>query len=241
MPRAARRVVAGLYYHVLNRGNGRMRIFHKAADYDAFVQVLREALERYSVDLLAWCLMPNHWHLVLRPRRPDALAGFMRWVGVTHVRRHHQHYHSRGGGHLYQGRFKSFPIQDDRHFCTVCRYVESNPLRARLVKRAEAWRWSSLNAGQDPTRRLPIGEWPVARPRDWVEIVNQSLPPQQLNELRQSAQRGRPFGDEGWTMQIARKLGLTNTLRNPGRPPKHQRTEAQSRMKRPQAKREKNQ
>ena len=123
MPRPRRQIIAGGYYHVLNRGNGRMTLFHNDQDFLAFLKVLNEGLERYRVDLLCYCLMSNHWHLVLRPRRVDALADFMRWVGVTHVRRHHEHYHSRGGGHLYQGRFKSFPIQDDRHFLTVCRYV----------------------------------------------------------------------------------------------------------------------
>src|SRR5687768_1791662 len=104
MARPLRRVMTDAYYHVLNRGNGRAELFHKHGDYLAFVQVLIEGLARYPVDLLDWCLMPNHWHLVLRPRgRRDALAGLMRWVGVTHVRRHHEHYQTRGGGHLYQG------------------------------------------------------------------------------------------------------------------------------------------
>ncbi len=97
-------------YHVLNRGNGRMWIFHKAEDFGRFERVLAEGLERYHVDLLTYCLMPNHWHLVVRPKTDDALGRWMGWVSVTHVRRHHERYHSRGGGHLYQGRFKSFPV-----------------------------------------------------------------------------------------------------------------------------------
>jgi putative transposase len=195
-----------------------MTLFHKPADYEAFLKVLREALELYPVDLLCWCLMSNHWHLVLRPKRAGALAGLMRWIGVTHVRRHHQHYHSRGGGHLYQGRFKSFPTQDDKHFRTVCRYVESNPLRATMVKRAENWPWSSLNPA--PQRKLPIGQWPVERPKNWVEQVNESLKPAQLERLRESVQRGRPFGEEQWTAATAKKLGLTSTTRRVGRPAK---------------------
>src|SRR5690349_4700766 len=99
MPRPRRKVVAGGYYHVLNRGNGRARLFHKERDFAAFLAVVAEGLGRYPVDLLCYCLMGNHWHLVLRPRTPAALADLMRWVGVTHVRRHHEHYHTRGGGH----------------------------------------------------------------------------------------------------------------------------------------------
>src|SRR4051794_21209388 len=135
MPRSARAVEAGLTYHVLNRGNGRLHLFRKAEDFEAFGRVLAEGLARYPVDLFTWCLMGNHWHLVLRPRADRALADLMRWVGVTHVRRHHAHHHTSGGGHLYQGRYKSFPVEDDRHFLVLCRYVESNPLRAKLVRR----------------------------------------------------------------------------------------------------------
>ena len=108
MPRTARSTEAGMVYHVLNRGNGRMRIFHKAGDFEAFERVLAEGLQRYPVDLLTYCLMPNHWHLVVRPKTDEALGHWMGWVGVAHLRRYHEHHHSRGGGHLYQGRFKRF-------------------------------------------------------------------------------------------------------------------------------------
>ena len=229
MPRTPRAVRAGGVYHVLNRGNGRAELFHKPADFDAFLRVLAQGLDRYPVDLFAWCLMSNHWHLVLRPRRGGAgggaatLARFMGWVGVTHVRRHHEHHHTRGGGHLYQGRFKSFPLQDDRHFLAVCRYVESNPLRAGIVRRAENWphsslRWSAgLTASQPP---VPLAPWPVDRPPHWLSRVNEPLPDDDLERLRTSVRRGRPFGDDAWTKATAGRLGLTHTLRGPGRPRK---------------------
>ena len=155
MPRTARILRADGYYHVLNRGNGGGRIFHADGDYAAFLRVLAEGLERFGVELLAYCLMPNHWHLVLRPRRDGrALSRLMQWLGVTHARRHHAAHRTRKGGHLYQGRFKCFPVQDDRHFLVLCRYVESNPLRAGLVRRrAENWRWSSLRARRDGRAR----------------------------------------------------------------------------------------
>src|ERR1700721_29868 len=124
MPRPRRKIAADGYYHVLNRGNGKMTLFHKEGDFDAFLKVLAEGLGRYPVELPCYCLMSNHWHLLLKPKSTGGLADLMRWVGVTHVRRHHEHYHSRGGGHLYQGRYKSFPIQDDAHFLTVCQYIE---------------------------------------------------------------------------------------------------------------------
>ena len=129
--------------------------------------------------------MPNHWHLVLRPMEVTALAGFMGWVGVTHVRRHHEHYHRRGGGHLYQGRFKSFPTKNDEHFLTLCRYVEANALRAGLVEKAQDWRWSSLASVPD----VEPGHWPqtermAARPTLGLAATSQRRPPQ--------ANAGRP-------------------------------------------------
>ena len=161
-PRTARAVEGGLIYHVLNRGNGRTRLFRKPADYDAFLVVLAQALARFpGVELLAFCLMPNHWHLVLRPRRAADLARFMSWLCVTHVRRHHQHHGTRGGGHLYQGRFKSFPVQDDPHLLTLLRYVESNAVRARLVRDARRWRWRALCVRHGCHRRRDRGRGPA--------------------------------------------------------------------------------
>ncbi len=207
-----------MVYHVLNRGNGRMRIFHKPGDFEAFERVLAEGLQRYPVELFTYGLMPNHWHLVMRPKSDDSLGRLMSWVGVTHVRRYHEHYHSRGGGHLYQGRFKSFPVAEDDYFLTLCRYVEANALRARLVERAEEWQWSGLWRRTRNESDLPLTEWPVKRSRNWMAWVNRGLNDEQLDGLRTSVQRGRPFGPETWVRQTADRLGLEFTLRGPGRP-----------------------
>lgn len=225
MPRTARAVEAGLIYHVLNRGNGRMRLFHKDADFDAFERVLGEALQRYPVDLLTYCLMSNHWHLVLQPRTDEALGRFMGWLGVTHVRRHHAHYRTRGGGHLYQGRFKSFPIQEESHFLTVCRYVEANAVRAKLVRRAEDWLWGGVFARRHRDKPFTLADWPVDRPRGWLALVDGMLDADNLTALRTCVSRGRPYGDPAWTARTAARLGLQFTLRNPGRPPRQSRNE----------------
>ena len=217
MPRTARAVEADGYYHVLNRGNGRCNLFHKPADFDAFVRILAAGLERYPVELLAWCLMGNHWHLVLRPRADRALGRFVGWVCVTHVRRHHAHYHRTGSGHLYQGRFKSFPIQDDRHFLIACRYVERNPVRANLVARASDWRWSSASGGARPWL-MPRAAWPLPAPGDWDEWVNAPGTKAELQALRRSVVRGAPFGDDRWTKRTAKRLSLESSLRPPHRP-----------------------
>ena len=218
MPRTARAVEAGLIYHVLNRGNGRMRLFRKDGDFAAFEDVLAQGLLRYPVELLTYCLMDNHWHLVLRPGTDDGLARFMAWVGVTHVRRHHAHYRTCGGGHLYQGRFKSFPVQEDGHFLTVCRYVEANALRAGLVARAEDWPWGGLHARRFRGKPLALSDWPVDRPRNWTRRVNVTMEDATIEAMRTSVNRGRPSGDSAWVDHTARRLGLLFTLRKPGRP-----------------------
>jgi putative transposase len=221
MPRTARAIEAGMVYHVLNRGNGRMRLFHKSADYAAFERVLTEGLERYPVDLLTYCVMPNHWHLVVRPSTGESLGRLIGWLCVTHVRRHHEHYHTRGRGHLYQGRFKSFPVAEDHYYVTLCRYVEANPLRAGLVERAEQWRWSGLWRRLNGSGDLPLCKWPVEQPRNWLARVNRQLNDAQVQTIRVCVERGRPLGPETWVRQVANRLGLTFTLRGPGRPRKN--------------------
>jgi putative transposase len=200
-----------------------MRIFHKAEDYAAFERVLAEGLSRYPVDLFTYCLMPNHWHLVVRPRTDGALGRWMGWVGVTHVRRYHEHYHSRGGGHIYQGRFKSFPVAEDEYFLTLCRYVEANSLRAGLVERAQQWLWSGLSHRRQPRADddgLVLCPWPVERPSHWTAKVNARIADAQLEAVRVCVDRGRPLGNPAWIAETAERLGLGFTLRGPGRPRK---------------------
>jgi len=219
MPRLPRIIKANVIYHVLNRGNGKKTIFRKPEDFAAFVKVLSEGLSRYRVDLLCWCLMSNHWHLVLRPRTDAALSEFMRWVSVTHVRRHHVHY-GQASGHLYRGRFRSFPVANDSHFLTLCRYLEANPLRAGMVKRAEDWRWSSLHQRTHRTGDLPLATWPLNRPGNWKQLVNEALAEKDLKQVRQSLERDRPLGSDKWMTSIAKRLGLEPKLRERGRPRK---------------------
>ena len=141
---------------------------------------------------------------------------------ITHASRWQRHYAAAGHGHVYQGRFKSFPVQRDGHSLTVCRYVERNPLRAGLVRRAEKWRWSSLwrrERGTDEQRRI-LCDWPVERPRNWLQLVNESQDDAELGGLRESIARNRPFGSPQWLRSTAAKLGLGSSLRPPHRPPK---------------------
>jgi putative transposase len=222
MPRPLRTAPGGFVYHVLNRANGRHRIFEHDRDYLAFERVLAEVQERVPMRILAWCVMPNHWHLLLWPRQDGDLSSYMRLVTLTHTQRRHAHRASAGTGHLYQGRFKSFVVQHDAHFLAVSRYVEANALRGNLVRRAEDWRWGSLwrrrrgKADQPPH----MDAWPVGVPGDWLAYVNQPVAAVEVDALRHCARRGRPYGDEAWVACMAQQLGLQSTLRPRGRPAK---------------------
>jgi putative transposase len=133
------------------------------------------------------------------------------------VRRYHKHYHS--SGHIWQGRFRAFPIQEDEHLLTVLRYIERNPVRAHLVRRAERWPWSSARHWQEEDGRPSfLTPGPVTRPANWLDWVNQAMTVGELEALRRSVQRGTPFGNSAWVETTAKRLGLEFTLRPRGRP-----------------------
>src|SRR6516165_9516930 len=133
MPRAARAAPGGIVYHVLNRSVGRMHMFRKTPDFEAFERVMVEAHQREPIRILAYCILSNHWHFVVWPERDGQLSDFFRWLAHTHAMRWRVSHRTVGYGHLYQGRFKSFPVQSDGHLLTLLRYVERNPLSAHLV------------------------------------------------------------------------------------------------------------
>lgn len=227
MPRSARIQPGGYVYHVLNRGNARMKIFDDGEDYAAFERVLAETVADVRMRLLAYCLMPNHWHLLLRPFETGDLGQFVHRLTVRHVRRWHAHRDSAGGGHVYQGSYKAFIVGTDAYFLAAARYVERNALRAGLVKRAEDWRWGSLwrwchpEVNDEAPRLSP---WPVNRPRNWVWRVNQPQNDAELAALRRSVRRGQPYGRQAWVDRVAKRLNLQWTMRPRGRPRKRDRS-----------------
>ena len=219
MPRPKRATPGGYCYHVLNRGNAQQEVFHKDADYLAFVRLFDLASARMSMRVVAYCLMPNHFHLVLWPRGDGDLSRWMQWLLTTHVRRYHEHYGTTG--HVWQGRFKAFPIQEDEHLLTVLRYVERNPFRAGLTPRVTGWRWSSLTLHESgESRPAWYHDGPVPRGRDWVQHVAQPQTDAELLALRRSVQRGVPYGSETWQRRTVKKLNLESTVRPRGRPKK---------------------
>jgi len=227
-------------YHVLNRSNGRLPLFERDGDYASFLTALAEAHERTAMRTIGYCVMPNHWHLLLWPRGDGDLSDFMRWLTVTHTQRWHAAHGTTGSGHVYQGRFKSFPVQSRRvgreqqamgwlaggnPVLSVLRYVERNALRAGLVRRVEAWRWGSLSqrlagVGVDENRP-PLIDPPGGLPMDWVALVNRPQTDEELAAMDRSIQRGSPLGGQAWIGRTATELGLESTLRPRGRPRKN--------------------
>lgn len=173
MPRRPRFAAGGLAYHVLNRRAGRLPLFEKPADYAAFEKILAEAQAQTKIRIAAYCLMPNHWHLLFWPRQDGELSEVLRWITVTHTQRWHVHHHTSGTGPVYQGRFK-----------------------------LTTW----------------LSAWPVERPRDWIARVNRPQTASELESLRVSVQRGRPFGEEDWARRMTKRFGMEATLRPRGRP-----------------------
>ena len=220
MPRTARASVGNICYHVINRGNARATVFHKRDDYLRFTEMMHQACQRLPLRVVCWCLMPNHFHLVLWPHEDGDLSRWMQWLMTCHVRRYHRHYNS--SGHIWQGRFKAFPIQESSHYLTVLRYVESNPLRAAMVRRTEQWEWSSLNALINLEHYPLLSVGPIERPDNWLSIVNQLQTEEELHAIHNCINRGSPFGDNPWIKRTATRLGLQSTINPRGRPSKNQ-------------------
>ena len=212
--------VGDVVYHVLNRANGRAQIFHTDTEYQHFESLLLEGVALIGMRILAYCIMPNHWHLVLYPHKDGDMSEFMRWVTTTHVRQRRTQTKSVGAGHLYQGTYKSFPIEADQHLLTVIRYVEQNPLRAKLVTQAEQWQWSSLYRRQRNNKedQKLLSILPTELPENYLESVNTVLSESVLIDVRHSLTKGTPYGGDIWTDEMVDKYNLGSTIRGPGRP-----------------------
>ena len=222
MPRMNRIAIGDTIYHVINRANGRATIFKSAEDYTHFESLLEEAKELLDMRILAYCIMPNHWHLVLYPRNDGDMSEFMRWLTTTHVRQYRVASESIGGGHLYQGTYKSFPVEKSAYLSTLIRYVEQNPLRAKLVKRAEDWKYSSLYRRMKGTAKQKklLTKLPIELPHQYVKEVNTISDEETLLKIRNSVQRGTPYGKDRWVEKFVSAHQMESTVRVPGRPRK---------------------
>ena len=219
MPRYRRVSPTGYAQHVLNRANDRKLLFPQVDDYLGFLSLMRIAAEQHPIDLFNYALMPTHFHFVVRANEEGALSEYMRMLLGAHVKQHHRRHGTMGRGHLYQGRFKNFIIADDRHLLTVMRYVEANPLRAGLVRRAEDWPWSSASPhARRHLHRPALADWPVVRPAGWLDFVNGVIDEEELERVRTSLIRGRPLADPEWQIPGPLADDLRHTLNPTHRP-----------------------
>jgi putative transposase len=213
MPRVARIQTAGTYFHILNRANSKLKIFRKQIDYEEFIQLIIESLEKYKIDIYAYILMPTHWHIICSAQVDGEISRWMAWLQMMHTRSWHRRYKTIGRGHFYQGRYKSFIIQEDVYFLQVCRYVERNALRAGLVLKAEDWKWSSLF----PENKVKISNWPISKPKNYLGFVNENITNLELESIRESIVKNKPYGEIKWVKQVAKINNIEQSLRKPGR------------------------
>jgi REP-associated tyrosine transposase len=221
VPRVRRLTKANYVYHVLNRGAKRGLLFANASDYCAFERLLGEAAKRVPIRILAYCLMPNHWHLLLWPLQDGDLSRYVKWLTTTHACRWVRDRECIGNGAVYQSRFKSIPIEKDSHLLWTWRYVERNAMRAELVSRAEDWPWSSLRKRMDTPRERWLDHGPVPLPPNWAEIVNVPQTNAEIERFRKRVKEGKPFGHDEWlpgetvrgrpSLRKTKKEGLTPT------------------------------
>lgn len=222
MGRPQRTDVGGYVYHVLNRANARTTIFNTEKEYQSFEQILFDAIEKFKMRLVAYTLMPNHFHLVLYPRYEGEIKKFMHWLTLTHTQRWHVIHKSIGTGHLYQGRYKSFLVEADSYLWTLLAYVERNPLRANLVKYLKDWKWSSYykRINGTPLQKKLLATDSITWPDNYEELLTLNEEKGKLEVIRNSINRGKPYGSSSWTGKILKKFGLEITERKRGRPKK---------------------
>jgi putative transposase len=220
MPRRSRNSAGGYIYHVANWSESGEPVFPSAFEYRQFESILGEMQERVNIRLLAYCLLPDRWQLLLWPRKDGDLSEFMRLLCVTQVQRLRSSQGTVGVGRLYKSRFKSFPVQNGTPLLSVCRYVEALALRAKKTRKAENWKWCSLWRRLHGSGDIALAQWPVARPKNWTALLNRPFDVNELAALDHSLLRDTPYGDPRWQKATAARLGLESTMRPRGRPRK---------------------
>jgi REP-associated tyrosine transposase len=195
MARRNRYAAAGTVFHVINRGNDKRVIFRKDTDYQWFRQILREAARRHRVALYAYCQMPNHFHLLVRPETDETLSAYMQWVTGRYACDFRAVTNTVGHGHVFQRRFWNAPVDTEEYFRSVHRYIEGNPVRAGLVADAQAWPWSSFSDRKHDELGL-LSPLPFPLPSDWRALVNLDQRADVVAGIRRdiTPRRGRPPG-----------------------------------------------
>ena len=216
MTRPRRLIFAGTVYHVLNRGNERAQIFHNSNDYKGFISLMEAVAVKVPVRVVGFNVMPNHVHLLVWSQADDDISCYMHRLTGTHALQCRLRDGTTGTGHVYQDRFKCFPVQTDAYYYNCLKYVEDNARRSGLIQRSELWPWSSLYERTNGGKILSPGPLPL--PEHWVDIVNAGQTAAELDELRTCARAGRPYGADDWVARAAAQHEIENKLKPRGRP-----------------------
>ncbi len=220
MSRIARAVAVGVPHHVTQRGNNGQDVFFVDQDRGAYLRLLKDHAERFGMTVYGYCLMTNHVHLIVVPHNEQALA---KAVGRTHYdyTRYINRLHARSG-HLWQNRFFSCPL-DDEHYWSAMRYIERNPVRATMVRRAWRYAWSSADAhvtGNDTSELLDLSEWRSKKEReDWAKQLTDPQDDETISRIRTGLHTGRPLGSDAFVSKVERFLGRKLRADQVGRPP----------------------
>ncbi len=217
MPRHVRISPDGFVQHVINRGDHRETIFHKPGDFAAFIGLVGESARRIAMRIVAYCVMRNHFHLLIWPHQGSDLSAYMQVLMNLHIQRYRRHYPV-SPGHIYQGRYRNVIVQDGAHLLKVARYVEANPVAAGLVRRAEDYEWSSAHRRRNESWRPTLDETLISRSDEWRRFVNQPLSVESVAHIDRCVKKGCPIGDPEWTDRVIAQHGLEHTTRGKGRP-----------------------
>lgn len=193
-----------MVYHVINRANNRREIFQSDSDYKMFEELLEDLVVIRDMRIIAYCIMPNHWHLILHPKTDGHLSSSMHWLTTTHSRRWLASRKSEDGGHVYQGRYKSFLVEEDAYLLQVIRYVERNPVRAKLALGAADWKYSSFHERRKKNNFL--SDTIIELPDNYTKWVNEG--DENVDRIRASVNRGFPLGSDKWSLDVKDRFNL---------------------------------
>ena len=220
MPRIARAVATGFPHHVIQRGNNKEKVFFDKKDREKYLSLLKKYADKWDSPILAYCLMSNHVHLLMRPKEEEALYKMIQGVTLCYTQYMNRKY--KRSGRLWESRYYSCIVDKEIYLWAVARYIEQNPTRARIVKREEDFPYSSARAHIKGIRNEVLGEdlFEEVQRKNYREFIRSGIPEEERNRIRYSTRTGRPFGSETFVKSMGKKLGRKFILMSPGRPKK---------------------
>jgi len=220
MPRIARAVATGFPHHVIQRGNNKEKVFFDKKDREKYLSLLKKYADKWDSPILAYCLMNNHVHLLMKPKEEESLYKMMQGVTLCYTQYMNRKY--KRSGRLWESRYYSCIVDKEIYLWAVARYIEQNPTRARIVKREEDFPYSSARAHIKGIRNEVLGEdlFEEVQRKNYREFIRSGIPEEERNRIRYSTRTGRPFGSETFVKSMGKKLGRKFILMSPGRPKK---------------------